>query len=57
MRIKYIGSITLGVGLGVINLIIAFGYNKYYTKQLISEGYSPEYEEDKKLLDKYDIDY
>lgn len=52
-----LGAVTTGLGSIVFNIIIGFVYNKFYTTNLIKKGYKPEYEDGKKLLDKYKIIY
>lgn len=52
-----IGGLTAGTGILIVELVLAFAYNKYYTKNLINQGYQPANEESKMLLDENDIDY
>ncbi|MBP6282294.1 MAG: HrgC protein [Leptotrichiaceae bacterium] len=44
-----------GMGGGIINLIMCFWYNKYYTENLIKIGFTPVTDEDKRLLREYKI--
>lgn len=50
-----LASFTAGAGAGILNLIVAFGYNKYYTNNLIALGFIPTDDVNKKLLEQYEI--
>lgn len=50
-----LGSFTAGAGAGILNLIVAFGYNKYYTENLVKLGFSPVDNTSKILLEQYGI--
>lgn len=41
----------------IFNLIIAFGYNKYYTTNLLKKGFRPADYSSKELLNEYNIFY
>ena len=41
-----------GIGVFIINLFLAFFYNKIYTKNLLDKGFNPTNEEKKMLVEK-----
>ena len=41
---------TYGAGCFVLNIIVAFAYNKYYTENLLKEGFLPKDEFNKEIL-------
>lgn len=50
-----LGSVTAGLGAWILNLILAFGYNKYYTSNLIKLGFIASNDTTKKMLEQYEI--
>lgn len=50
-----LGAFTAGAGGLLINIIFAFGYNKYYTSNLLKVGFTSSDELTKKLLEQYEI--
>lgn len=51
----FLGAFTAGAGAGLLNLIVAFGYNKYYTENLMKLGFLPVDNTNKILLEQYGI--
>lgn len=50
-----LGVVTAGAGVCIVDIILAFWYNKYYTENLLKRGFVPVTPKDKILLEKYKV--
>lgn len=50
-----IGYMTMGAGILILDIVLGFFYNKYYTEQFIKNGFQPADDYSKELLEKNKI--